>query len=176
MITWKIDPSHTEIGFKVKHLVVSTVKGLFSKYEADLSADDDTLVNAKLSFSADVSGITTHNAQRDGHLMSADFFDAEHFPKVTFVSKSFAKKEGNMFAVTGDLTMRGVTKEVVLDATFNGLAKGPMDGIRVAAFEVTGKIIRKDFGIAWNSNTETGGLVVGEEVVLDATVEFKEVA
>lgn len=173
MSTWHIDPAHTEIGFKVKHLVVSTVKGSFGTFEGTLTASDDSFTDAKLTFSADTASITTNNAQRDGHLQSADFFDVAHFPKITFVSKSFVKAGANQFDITGDFTMRGVTKELTVTATANGFAKG-MDGKRVASFDVTGKIHRTDFNVSWNAPIETGGLVVSEDVVLDATVEMKE--
>ena len=173
MSTWHIDAGHSEIGFKVKHLMVSTVKGMFGSFTGTLTSTDDTLSDAKLSFEADVASITTHNAQRDGHLQAPDFFDGAQFPKLTFVSKSFTKKEEAAYTIVGDLTMKGVTKEITLSANFNGFAKG-MDAKRVASFDVMGTINRKDFGVSWNAPLETGGLVVSEEVTLDASVEMKE--
>ena len=173
MSTWHIDGAHSEIGFKVKHLMVSNVKGSFKTFSGTLTADDDNLTNAQVSFEADAASVTTNNDMRDGHIMSPEFFDVAQFPKVTFVSKSFTKKEGNEYAVTGDFTMKGVTKEITLEATFGGLAKG-MDGKRVAAFEITGMINRMDYGVSWNSPIETGGVVVSPEVWLTLSVELKE--
>jgi len=173
MSTWNIDIGHSELGFKVKHLLVSTVKGHFTAFEGTLAAADDTFEGAKLTLSADIKSVSTNNAARDGHLLSGDFFEAEQFPKLTFVSKSFTKKDSGSFEVTGDLTMRGVTKEVAVHATLHGIGTG-MDGKRVAAFEVTGKINRMDFGVKWNSALEAGGFTLGEEVMLDATMELKE--
>ena len=173
MSTWNIDGAHSEIGFKVKHLMVSTVKGSFKTFSGALTADDDNLTNAKVSFEADAASITTNNDMRDGHLKAADMFDAEHFPKITFVSKSFTKKEGTEYAVVGDFTMKGVTKEITLNATFNGFGHG-MDGKRVASFEIGGMINRMDYGVSWNSALETGGVAVSPEVTLMMDVELKE--
>lgn len=173
MSTWHIDGAHSEIGFKVKHLMVSSVKGFFGAFSGTLTADDDNLTNAKVSFEADVASVNTNNAMRDGHLKSPEFFDTDKFPKINFVSKSFTKKEGNEYTVVGDFTMKGVTKEIELAATLGGLAKA-QDGKRVMAFDVTGTINREDFGVSWNSPIETGGVAVSKEVWLSANVEFKE--
>jgi polyisoprenoid-binding protein YceI len=153
--------------------MISTVKGMFGSFEGTLSADDDTLANAKLSFSGDVASITTRNAQRDGHLMSPDFFDAAQFPKVTFVSKSFTKKDEHTFEIMGDFTMKGISKELSVTAIFNGIATD-VYGKRVAAFEISGTIKRTDYGVNWNAPLATGGLVVSEDVLLEATIEMKE--
>ena len=173
MSTWHIDPAHTDIDFKVKHLMVSTVKGSFKTFTGTLTADDDSLTNAKATFEADAASVTTYNEGRDGHMKGPDFFDVAQFPKVTFVSKTFTHKEGNMYAVTGDFTMKGVTKEITLDATFNGIAKG-LDGKRVASFDITGMINRMDYGVSWNSAIEAGGVAVSPEVWLTINAEFKE--
>ena len=173
MSTWNIDPAHTEIGFKVKHLMVSTVKGFFGKFEGKLTADDDAFTNAVATFEADVASISTNNAQRDGHLQSGDFFDTAKFPKLSFVSTSFAKKEGNEYAITGNFTMKGVTKEITVKAVFNGTGKA-MDDKRIASFDVTGVINRADYGVSWNAAIEAGGVAVSNEVWLDATLELKE--
>lgn len=171
MAIWKIDQSHSEIKFKVKHLVVSTVTGQFNNFEGTVEANNDDFSDAKISFEADVNSIDTRNEQRDGHLKSADFFDANNFPKISFVSKSMNKKSDNQYELVGDLTIRGVTKEVALDVTFNGVVKG-FTGDDVAAFEISGKINRFDFGLKWNALTEAGGIVVGEEVKLEINVEL----
>ncbi|MBL8017070.1 MAG: YceI family protein, partial [Ignavibacteria bacterium] len=124
MKTWKIDPAHSEIKFKVKHLLVSTVTGSFGKFDAEIKSDGDNFENASITFEAETSSINTNNAQRDGHLQSADFFDAENFPKMTFVSRSFKKVSENHYELIGDMTIRGITKEVKLNVEHNGNAKG----------------------------------------------------
>ena len=173
MSTWHIDPAHSEIGFKVKHLMVSNVKGFFGTFSGALTTDDDNLTNAKVSFEADTASISTHNEQRDGHLKSPEFFDTDKFPKVMFESTSFVKGTGDEYTIAGNFTMKGVTKPVELSATMNGISKG-MDGKRVMGFEVSGVINREDFGVSWNSPIETGGVAVGKEVWLSASVEAKE--
>ena len=173
MSTWNIDPMHSDVTFKVKHLMVSNVKGAFNTFEGTVTAADDSFANAVISFSLDMASITTKNDQRDGHLKSPEFFDVEQFPKLTFASTSFSSKDGKAFDLVGDLTMKGVTKPITLSANFGGLSKG-MDGKRVAAFEIMGTIKRSEFGVTWNAPVETGGVVVSDEVVLDANVEVKE--
>ena len=175
MKTWNIDTAHSEIGFKVKHLMISTVRGLFSSFEGAISAEDESFDNGQISFSADVSSIDTKNAQRDGHLKSADFFDAENFPKLTFSSTSVKNVGDNNLEITGDLTMRGVTKSVSLNASVTGVVKG-MDGAKVAGFEISGKINRSEFGLVWNAPLETGGVVVSDSVTIEALIEAKEQA
>src|SRR5689334_14072580 len=120
MAKWIIDPSHSEIGFKVKHLVISTVSGKFASFKGEVIADKDDFTDAKISFSADISSITTGNEQRDGHLKSADFFDAANFPQLTFTSTKVEKKDSSEYKITGDLTIRGTTKTIVLDAEYGG--------------------------------------------------------
>ena len=173
MKNWKIDPAHSEIKFKVKHLLVSTVTGSFGKFDAELNSDGENFENAVISFEAETASINTNNAQRDGHLQSADFFDAENFPKITFVSKSFTKLSENYYELTGDITIRGVTKEIKLKVEHNGNARG-FDGLEVAGFEITGKLNRFDFGLQWNAMTEAGGIVVGPEIKIEIFAEMKE--
>lgn len=173
MSTWHIDGAHSEIGFKVKHLMVSNVKGFFEKFSGTLTTDDDDLTNAKVSFETDVASISTRNEARDKHLKSGDFFDADKFPKITFTSTSFTKKPDDNFTVVGDLTMRGVTKSIELNVLKNGIAKG-MDGKRVMSFDVEGMINRMDFGVSWNSVIEAGGVAVSPEVWLIMGVELIE--
>ena len=170
MATWTIDTAHTEIGFKVKHLVVTTVSGKFTEFEGTIEASADDFSDAKISFSAAIDSIHTGNGQRDGHLKSADFFDNANHPKLTFTSTS-VEKDGNDLTITGDLTIRGTTKPVTLQAEFGGLEKN-MGGNVVAGFDVTGKINRQDFGLTWGAVTEAGGLVVANDVKLVATVEL----
>lgn len=169
MATWTIDTAHSEIGFKVKHLVISTVSGKFNAFEGKLEGEPADLTNAKISFSADIESIHTGNEQRDGHLKSGDFFDAASHPKLTFQSTSIEKK-GDDYKVAGDLTLKGVTKPVTLNVEFGGVQKS-LYGQTVAGFEVTGKINRQDFGLTWSAVTEAGGVVVGDEVKLAANLE-----
>lgn len=173
MTTWKIDPTHSEINFKVKHLVVSTVTGLFSKFDASIESNKEDFSDSKISFEADINSIDTKNEQRDGHLKSADFFDAEKYPKMTFVSKSVKKISDHELQVTGNLTLRGVTKEITLEVIYNGTVAG-FGGTEVAGFEVRGKVNRFDFGLQWNALTEAGGVVVSNEVKIEILAEFNK--
>ena len=174
MTTWKIDPAHSEINFKVKHLVVSTVTGHFSKFDASIETSKEDFSDAKINFEADINSIDTKNEQRDGHLKSADFFDAEKYPKMTFVSRSIKKDSDHEMKVTGNLTLRGVTKEITLDVIYNGTVAG-FGGTQVAGFEVRGKLNRFDFGLQWNALTEAGGVVVSNEVKIEILAEFNKV-
>lgn len=180
MTQWKIDPSHSEVSFKVKHLVISTVTGHFGRFDAVIesnetgeSADDD-FADARITFEADIDSISTKNEQRDGHLKSADFFDAANHPKMSFVSTSVKKLSDHELRVTGGLTLRGVTKPVELDLIYNGTVSG-FGGTRVAGFEIRGKINRFDFGLQWSAVTETGGVVVSNEVKIEILAEFNQV-
>ena len=175
MALWKIDQSHSEIKFKVKHLVVSTVTGQFKNFEGTVESEGNDFSDAKISFEADVNSIDTRNEQRDGHLKSADFFDGANYPKIIFVSKSMNKKSDDNLELVGDLTIRGTTKEVKLDVEFNGIVQG-FGGGEVAGFEITGKVNRFDFGLHWNALTEAGGIVVGEDVKIEISVELEKAA
>lgn len=175
MSTWIIDTAHTEIGFKVKHLVISTVSGKFTKFEGKLEGDPADLTKAQISFSADIDSITTGNEQRDGHLKSGDFFDAANHPKIIFKSTAIVGKGGNEYKVTGDLTIRNTTKPVTLNVEFGGIQNN-LYGQTVAGFEITGKINRQDYGLSWSAVTEAGGIVVADEVKLTIDAELvKEV-
>ncbi len=171
MATWTIDPMHSEVKFKVKHLVVATVTGNFTTFSGTVEAEKPDFSDAKISFEADVASVTTHNEQRDGHLQSADFFEAAAHPKMTFVSRSIAKKDDGEFVVTGDLNLRGVTKEVKLDVVYNGTIIG-LQSLPVAGFEITGKLSRKEFGMLFNGLTEAGQIAVSDEVKLDINIEL----
>jgi polyisoprenoid-binding protein YceI len=175
MSKWKIDRVHTEVKFKAKHLVVSTITGEFKKFDAQVESDKDDFSDAKINFEADVNSINTRNEQRDGHLKSPDFFDAANYPKLTFVSKEVKKNGSNEYEVDGNLTIHGITKPVKLDVIYNGLVKG-LDGKDVAGFEMTGKLNRFEYGLKWNGLTETGGIVVSPEVKLEISAELKKVA
>jgi polyisoprenoid-binding protein YceI len=168
---WAIDPAHTEIQFKVKHLVISTVSGKFEKFDGAVHTSSSDFSDAEVEFSADVNSINTGQPDRDAHLKSADFFDAANYPKIVFKSKNFKKTGDDTYIMTGDLTIRGTTKTVELNVEYGGTTKDPWGNTK-AGFEITGKINRKDFGLAWSAVTETGGLVVADEVKLQLAVEL----
>lgn len=168
---WVIDPTHSEIGFKVKHMMFTNVSGKFEKFDATIEAENDDFENAKAEFSGEIESISTGNADRDAHLRSGDFFDADNSPKITFRSTSFTKKSGDDYELSGDLTLRGVTKPVRLDAEFGGIMKDPFGNTK-AAFSVSGKINRKDWGLTWNAALETGGVLVSDEVRLVIELQF----
>ena len=172
MATWNLDTAHSVIGFKIKHLMVSNLRGSFTDFEGAIEASDDTFTNPSAHFSAKVASINTSNAGRDGHLQAPDFFDAAQFPLITFASKSFVKN-GDKYDVKGDMTMHGVTKEISLTATFEGIATRH-DGKRIASFEATGVIDRRDFGISIDMPLQTGGVVIGTDVTLDIQFEAIE--
>jgi len=162
---WAIDPTHSEIGFKVKHMMFTNVSGKFDQYDGSFETQDDDFTNAAITFSADINSIDTRNADRDNHLKSGDFFDAENHPKLTFTGKSFTKLNDSNYELAGDLSIKGVSKEVNLPVEFSGLMKDPWGNTKVG-LNIEGKINRKDWGLNWNSALETGGVLVGEEVKL----------
>ena len=171
---WVLDPTHSEVQFKVKHLVISTVSGLFKSFEGSLETDNDDFQHSKVEFSLDVNSIDTTQVQRDEHLKSAEFFDAEKYPKITFKSTALTKA-GDDYKLTGDLTIKDVTKPVTFDVEFGGSA-ADFYGNTKAGFEVTGKINRKEFGLTWDGVTEAGSIVVGEDIKLFANVQFAKQA
>jgi polyisoprenoid-binding protein YceI len=168
---WALDPAHSEIQFKIKHMMISTITGEFTKFDASLEAEDHDFTQSKATFTADVDSINTKNEQRDGHLKSPDFFDAPGNPQITFESEKLEKKDGEHYQLSGNLTIKGVSKPIVLEAVHSGVITDPYGNQRTG-FEVSGKINRKDFGLTWHQLTEAGGLVVGDEVRLSANVEF----
>lgn len=170
---WKIDPTHSEIEFKVKHLVISTVTGKFTEFDATLETEDGTFEGADIKFNADIASISTGVEDRDNHLKSADFFDAENFPKLTFDSTSFEKVEDSTYKLTGHLTIKETTKEVTLDVEHGGTVEDPY-GQTKAGFEISGEINRKEFGLTWNAVTEAGSVVVGDAVKLIMNVQVVE--
>lgn len=170
MAKWIIDTAHSEVHFKVKHLVISTVTGSFKEFEGEAEATAEAFTDAKIHFSADVNSIDTNQEQRDAHLKSADFFDATNFPKLEFVSTSFSQKGGQEYSLKGNLSIRGITKPIELNVEYGGTAKDPYGQIK-AGFEVSGTINRKEFGLHWTAITEAGNLVVSDEVKLLATVQ-----
>jgi polyisoprenoid-binding protein YceI len=169
--TWAIDNAHSEIHFKVKHMMVSTVTGAFNEFEGTAESENEDFEGAQISFSADINSIDTRNQQRDEHLKSDDFFNAAEFPKLTFQSSSFNKQADGTYELTGNLTIRDITKEVRLATEYNGTVVDPY-GQTKAGFEMTGKINRKDFGLKWSAVTEAGGVVVSDEVRLVMNVQL----
>jgi polyisoprenoid-binding protein YceI len=160
---WTIDATHSEVQFKVKHLVISTVTGTFKSFEGSAEAASDDFDGASVGFSLDVDSIDTNVADRDAHLKSDDFFNAAQFPKITFANGSLKKKSGDKYTLTGDLTIRDNTKQISLDVEMGGIMVDPY-GQTKAGFEVVGSVSRKEFGLKWNAVTEAGGVVVSDEV------------
>jgi len=168
---WNLDPTHSEVGFKVKHMMITNVSGSFGKFHASVETVDNDFSTAIITFTADLNTISTGNTDRDNHLKSADFFDAAQFPVLKFVSTKLDKKDEASFVLVGDLSIRGVTRPVKLDVEFGGIGKDPW-GNEKAGFTVTGKINRTDFNLNWNAALETGGVLVSEEVKLLAEIEL----
>ena len=169
--TWVSDSAHSEIGFKIKHLMITSVKGHFAQFEAKAITDEEDFSKAEITFTAETASISTGVADRDGHLRSGDFFDADTYPQIRFVSTDMRKKSNDEFELTGDLTIRDVTKPVSLDVEFGGVVKDPY-GQTKAGFTLEGKINRKDFGLGWGALTEAGGVVVADEVKLLCEVQL----
>lgn len=169
---WKIDPTHSEVQFKVKHLVISTVTGSLGSYEGSIETDGvaEDFKNAKARFSADIDSISTNNEDRDNHLKSDDFFNAEEYPQLTFESTGFEKTGDQSYKMTGDLTIRDVTKEVELDVVHGGTVDDPYGNTK-AGFEISGTINRKEFGLKWDAVTEAGNVVVGDKIKLQLNVQ-----
>ena len=168
---WALDATHSEVQFKVKHLMISTVTGSFTKFEASVETDGDDFATAKIKFSAEVNSITTNNEQRDGHLKTNDFFDSANHPQLTFESTKMEKMDAENFKLHGNFSIKGNAKPVVLNIEFGGIAKDPWGNTR-AGFTINGKINRQDFGLTFGAVTETGSLVVSNDVNLHANMEF----
>ncbi|WP_370087160.1 YceI family protein [Ekhidna sp.] len=166
---WKIDPTHSEVQFKVKHLVISTVTGTFKSFEGHLETEQEDFDNAEVSFSLDVNSIDTNVKDRDNHLKSDDFFSVENYPNITFEGR--LQKNGNDYKLVGPLTIKDVSKELELDVEYGGTMEDGYGNTK-AGFEIKGKINRKDFGLTWNMVTEAGGVVVGDEVKLDLNIQL----
>ncbi|SMO85868.1 YceI family protein [Fodinibius sediminis] len=168
---WKIDPTHSEVQFKVKHLVISTVTGSFNSYNGQIEAKGDDFENAKANFTADINSISTNNEDRDQHLKSDDFFNAKEYPQLKFESTGFEKVGEGEYKVTGDLTIRDVTKRIGLNVVHGGTVTDQY-GQTKAGFEVEGTINRKEFGLTWSAVTEAGNVVVGDKIKLQLNVQF----
>lgn len=162
---WLLDPAHSEITFKVRHMMISNVKGQFQNFNAEIEAEDDTFEHAKTTAYIDVDSIYTNNTDRDNHLKSADFFNAEANPKITFETGTLNNH------ITGNLTINGITKPIKLEVEFGGISKDPWGNTK-AGFTFEGKISRKEFGLNWNAALETGGVMVGDDVKISGDLQF----
>jgi len=170
-ITWKLDGSHSKVGFTVTHMAISEVDGQFKKFEGTFTSDDEDFKNANVNFTIDVNSVTTENDMRDKHLKSDDFFNAEKFPSITFKSKIWKKMDGKKYILIGDLTIRDVTKQIELAVVYNGKTNDNWGNTR-AGFKVAGKINRQEFKLKWNDKTGAGDAVVSDEVNFLCNIEL----
>lgn len=168
---WTIDNLHSEIGFKVRHMMITNVSGTFAQFNANAITEEEDFTTAKFDFSAEIGSINTGVADRDAHLKSGDFFNAEIYPELKFKSSSINKNSNGDFTINGDLTIRDVTRPVELTAEFGGIAQDPYGQIK-AGFSISGKIKRSDFGLTWNSITEAGNVVVSDDIKLHSEIQF----
>jgi len=171
---WALDNAHSEIHFKVRHLMVSWASGHFKKFTAEVNSKGDDFTTAKVRFVADVDSINTNNEQRDAHLKNGDFFDADNHPQIVFESESWEKVGDDEFKLHGHLTMRGNTKKITLRVEYGGITVDPWGNTRTG-FTVSGKINRKDFGVSFGAVSETGNVLLGDDVTINANVEFTKV-
>jgi polyisoprenoid-binding protein YceI len=167
---WTLDPVHSEVSFKVRHMMIAHVTGMLTDYNVNVESDPEDFTQAQVSFTGNLNSVSTGNDQRDAHLRSPDFFDVERNPEVTFQSTS-VKKNGNEFTVEGNLTLRGITRPVTLNVEFGGVNKDPWGNWR-AGFSVTGRLSRADLGLTWNAALEGGGVLVGDEVKINAEIQL----
>lgn len=168
---WSLDPTHSELQFKVKHLMISTVTGQFNTFAGTVETNGNDFTTAKVHFTADINSISTNNEQRDAHLLNTDFFDATNHPQLVFESDKLEKVGGEEYKLYGILTIRGNSKKVALQVEFGGTTQDPWGNTRVG-FSVTGKINRQDYGVSFGAVTETGGLLLGDEVKILASTQF----
>ncbi len=168
--TWAIDPTHSDLLFKIKHLVISNVTGSFKKFEGNIVTLGDDFNNAKVNLTIDVKSIDTNQAQRDGHLQTGDFFSADLYPQILFESTSFVNIGGSNYKMNGNLTLKGVTKPVELKVEYGG-SEDNGHGVIKHGFEITGIVNRMEFGMTWNKLTDTGGLGLGEDIKLIANIQ-----
>ncbi|MFJ7935037.1 YceI family protein [Sporosarcina sp. NPDC096371] len=171
MTKWIVDASHSNISFSVKHMMVSKVKGHFGEYEGTIDGNAEDLTGAAIQFKIDASTINTNSTDRDNHLRGADFFNTEEFPAITFVSTDIVKNGGSKYAINGDMTIKGVTKQITFDSQFEGIGKNPW-GVEVAGFEAESKISRKEFDLTWNQALEAGGVLVGDDIKITLDLQF----
>lgn len=172
---WVIDPAHSEIQFKVKHMMITTVTGSFKEFRSEVETKGEDFATAKVTFEANTTSIFTNAEQRDAHLRSADFFDADNFPVMSFVSSRLEKIDDESWQLNGDLTIRGVTNPVRLDVEFGGVGKDPWGNTK-AGFSLNGKINRKDWGLNWNAALEAGGVLVSDDVRIFCEIQYSKQA
>ncbi len=168
--TWEIDAAHTDVEFLARHLMVTKVKGSIPVSSGQIVFNESDMTKSTVNVTFDLANITSRDEKRDAHLRSADFFDIEHYPQATFTSTKVTAIEGDQFSVTGDLTIRGITKPVTMKATFNGTSKSPWN-TEVASFSAVTTINREDWGLTWNVGLESGGVLVGKEIKLSIEAE-----
>jgi polyisoprenoid-binding protein YceI len=168
---WVLDPTHSEIGFKIKHLMITNVSGNFNKFEVKAETNGDDFSTAKVSADIEVDSINTNNAQRDAHLRNADFFEVEKHPLITFRSTSIQKLDEETYTLTGDLTIKETTKPVKLALEYGGVTKDPYGNYK-AGFSISGRINRHDFGVSYNAVLETGGVALGEEIKINGEIQL----
>lgn len=168
--TWKIDEAHSSIEFVVKHMMVSRTKGRFTNFEGTIQLDEENFANSSVTVEIDVASIDTHDEKRDEHLRSADFFDVEKFPTITFASREVKPRGGDKFQLIGDLTIHGVTEETVINVERLGAGSSPW-GQQVMGFEASTDVNRKRYGLTWNVALETGGFLVGDDIKINLEVE-----
>ncbi len=169
--TWKTDPAHSNITFAVDYMVLTEVTGNFKEFSSTMTTDGENLEKGSVNVTIKAASINTENDRRDAHLRSADFFDAEKYPEITFLSKSFDKGEGNSYKINGDLTMRGVTKPITIDAKYMGQVRDMRGNLR-QGFKGTTTINRNDFGVKYNATLETGGVLIGNNVTVTINAQF----
>ncbi len=174
---WLLDPSHSSVEFAVKHMVISTVRGRFAKYSADIHFDEAQPHNSVVEATVDLASVDTREPRRDDHLRSADFFDVQNHPTMHFKSRSITPQGRGQYKVVGNLTIRGITREVALDAAYSGIAKDPWGSLR-AGFSLEGSVNRKDFGLVWNQALEAGGVLVGDtiKIAIDGEIVKQQAA
>ncbi len=170
-LNWNLDAAHSEVNFKVKHMMITNVNGKFTAFDVKATSENDNFENPEIEFTANTASINTGSEQRDQHLKSADFFDAEKFPNLHFKSKSFKKTADGAYQLEGDMTIKDVVKPVSFKIEHSGLQKDPWGNMK-AGFSIEGKINRKDFGLSWNAALESGGVLVSEEVKLNAEIQM----
>ncbi|MGH7643820.1 MAG: YceI family protein [Candidatus Dormibacteria bacterium] len=173
-MSWKVDNAHTSLEFSTRHMMVSTVRGHFNEFSGEVELDPQDLTRSWAKAEIKVASLDTREERRDAHLRSADFFDVENFPLITYQSRKIESHGDDRFLVQGELTIKGITRPVELNVEFLGLENSPY-GFRVAGFEATGKVSRQDFGLTWNVALETGGVMVGDEIKLRIDAEADEV-
>lgn len=171
---WNVDTVHSTVDFSVKHMMISNVKGTFNEFYGDIELDPEDLTDASINFTINTNSIDTHMPDRDDHLRSADFFDVENHPNITFTATDIQKTSEDNYDMIGDLTIRGTTQTVRFDLTFEGVAKDPMSGDEAAGFTGSTKINRKEFGLNWNTALEAGGFLVGDQIKITIDLQLRK--